>query len=377
MASVGDLWAGWPRARIAAARERGEKRYEARWRKADGRSAKRRFHDRAEAMRHAVESEGIGAVPIVERTVADAVDLYLASKAKLSTKGRENAEHHARHVKIGLGDIPLVELTRERIEGWLGSDPETAASSWQKRLACLRASLKIAKAEDVTDGLVVKQVSEPMDFLTVDELVALARTARTVTPSLHGPKGERARADLWETLLLFLGTSGPRVTEALDINVRDLQVARRRVYVRGTKTVTSRRWVPLSYGMAQRLASLAGDRDGGEPLFTTSRGTRITRERVGDRVRDASVRGIGRQIRVHDLRHTAATHLIEAGGLVVASKILGHANPGITASIYGHATSASIEAAAAAVGRSVDEALGVKPPTPGLLGETVDPDAPF
>jgi len=44
--------------------------------------------------------------------------------------------------------------------------------------------------------------------------------------------------------------------------------------------------------------------------------------------------------RIHDLRHTHATHLIrERWDIVTVSRRLGHANPGITMTIYAHALS--------------------------------------
>jgi integrase len=43
---------------------------------------------------------------------------------------------------------------------------------------------------------------------------------------------------------------------------------------------------------------------------------------------------------IHDLRHTHATHLLQEGWPVpTVSRRLGHANPGITLTIYTHALS--------------------------------------
>jgi integrase len=44
------------------------------------------------------------------------------------------------------------------------------------------------------------------------------------------------------------------------------------------------------------------------------------------------------RIRVHDLRHTSATLMLDAGvPLVTVSKILGHSSVAVTAKIYAHA----------------------------------------
>jgi site-specific recombinase XerD len=44
-----------------------------------------------------------------------------------------------------------------------------------------------------------------------------------------------------------------------------------------------------------------------------------------------------RQTRIHDLRHTYATHLLQAGApITYVSQQLGHADPSITLRIYAH-----------------------------------------
>jgi integrase len=51
--------------------------------------------------------------------------------------------------------------------------------------------------------------------------------------------------------------------------------------------------------------------------------------------------------RFHDLRHTAATIMLEQGvDLLALSRVLGHADVGTTANIYGHLTRAMQQTAA-------------------------------
>jgi integrase len=53
------------------------------------------------------------------------------------------------------------------------------------------------------------------------------------------------------------------------------------------------------------------------------------------------------EMRIHDLRHTAATHMIRAGiPIPVVAKILGHANPAITMRVYAHVVAAMEQDAA-------------------------------
>jgi integrase len=55
------------------------------------------------------------------------------------------------------------------------------------------------------------------------------------------------------------------------------------------------------------------------------------------------------RIRFHDLRHTAGLFLTRSVGLVVASRILGHASPMITAALYGHSQQQDFEKASSAM----------------------------
>lgn len=57
------------------------------------------------------------------------------------------------------------------------------------------------------------------------------------------------------------------------------------------------------------------------------------------------------RIRFHDLRHTAGLFMTRSVGLVVTSRVLGHADPAITARYYGHAQSEDFTAAARAMGK--------------------------
>jgi integrase len=60
-------------------------------------------------------------------------------------------------------------------------------------------------------------------------------------------------------------------------------------------------------------------------------------------------------IRLHDLRHTHATHLLAAGGNVrVVSERLGHASTAFTLDVYGHVLPGQQADAAAAVAALVD-----------------------
>jgi integrase len=63
------------------------------------------------------------------------------------------------------------------------------------------------------------------------------------------------------------------------------------------------------------------------------------------------------RVRIHDLRHLAATLMIASGvPLALVSKTLRHAQSGITADLYGHLTKESALAAADSLGSVLDAA---------------------
>jgi integrase len=82
-------------------------------------------------------------------------------------------------------------------------------------------------------------------------------------------------------------------------------------------------------------------------VFTTATGGRLDPAVVHERFRFELTRAGLPMIRVHDLRHTAATLMLQSGvDLVVVSRILGHSTIAQTADTYLHVTSAMREGAA-------------------------------
>jgi len=68
--------------------------------------------------------------------------------------------------------------------------------------------------------------------------------------------------------------------------------------------------------------------------------------------------GIAKTMRFHDLRHTAATLLLQAGaGLAIVQRVLGHASPVTTANTYGHLVVDDLRRAMAAVSLGTDHSV--------------------
>ena len=160
--------------------------------------------------------------------------------------------------------------------------------------------------------------------LNVDQAVAVMEGQ--VPP---GPMGLRDLA-----LAEVLYGSGLRVSEALSLSVDDVRTDRGFVRVRGKGN--KERLAPLSEAAKERLVEYlrlrqelvsgsAGDL-AQEALFLGARGGRLTR-REAQRIiaRLAAGAGIGQGVHPHTLRHSFATHLLQAGAdLRSVQEMLGH-----------------------------------------------------
>jgi integrase/recombinase XerD len=159
--------------------------------------------------------------------------------------------------------------------------------------------------------------------LTVEEAIALVEA-----PGTGDIAARRDRA-----LLEFLYATGARVSETVGVDLGDLDLedrvvmvtgkgARQRLVPMGGKAVDAiRSWLPDRIGLVSR-------RGKGDPLFINMRGGRLSRQAVFDIVKKHALSADIETTRVspHVLRHSAATHMVEAGAdLRSVQEILGHA----------------------------------------------------
>ena len=147
-------------------------------------------------------------------------------------------------------------------------------------------------------------------FLPVDEAVAL----------LEHPAAARDRA-----ILEMLYATGARVSELCGLNVADLDRASGAIRVRGKGG--KERILPVGDAALRALDAYLrarGDADGA--LFWNHRGGRLTVRSVHRIVRARSrAAGLTRRVTPHTLRHTFATHMLDAGAdLRLIQDLLGH-----------------------------------------------------
>lgn len=209
-----------------------------------------------------------------------------------------------------------------------------SAVSAGRALIAVRGLHRFAAAEGLTPVDVARGVKPPTPgrrlpkSLTIDEVSALLAGAGGDSET-DGPLTLRNRA-----LLEMLYSTGSRISEAVGVDLDDIDVQDRSVLLRGKGG--KQRLVPVGRPAVAALDAylvrgrpeLARRGRGTPAVFLNARGGRLSRQSAWQVLRDAAERaGITAQVSPHTLRHSFATHLLDGGADVrVVQELLGHAS---------------------------------------------------
>jgi integrase/recombinase XerD len=204
-----------------------------------------------------------------------------------------------------------------------------ADSTVARKIASIRGLHRFLVAEGMRETdptALIDSPRRPDPFpkaLTIDEAIALVEA-----PQLDDKSGRRDRA-----LLEFLYGTGARVSETVGVDLGDVDLEDRLAKVTGKGS--RQRLVPLGSKAVEAIRSWLPDRmelvsrkSPGDPLFINLRGGRLSRQGMFEIVKKHAARaGIERaRVSPHVLRHSAATHMVEAGAdLRTVQEMLGHA----------------------------------------------------
>ena len=227
---------------------------------------------------------------------------------------------------------PADAINGEVVAGYVADLYERGlgAATIARRIAAVRGVHRFLVAEGLSESDPTVLVDAPRrpralpKALTVDEATRLVEA-----PDVSTSLGARDRA-----LLEFLYATGCRVTEAVALQLIDLDLDEATALVTGKGS--KQRLVPVGrHAIAAMQAylpvrmSLKGDRPDPGAVFVNARGGALSRQGVWQIVRKQAERaGIDvARVSPHVLRHSAATHMVEGGGdLRTIQEILGHAS---------------------------------------------------
>lgn len=272
-------------------------------------------------------------------TVQTLLTRWEATKAGLARKTVQAAKDAAAVVAADWGQVVAQTITRPAVQEWVaglkrGDGEPASASTKTKALQALSGALRIGVEmgmlkENVAAGVTTPaSVPREPQFLTGPDLAALAD-----------------KCGHYRVMVLFLGTTGLRIGEAVALNVGSVTGSRVRVTAAMAKTRRGRD-VPVP-ATVRGLLDL--ERPATAPLFTSPNGHRVDAQNFSQRVwRRVAPEGL----RVHDLRHTAASLAVASGADVkVVQRMLGHKSAAMTLDVYAGLWDRSLDDVAARMDR--------------------------
>lgn len=276
----------------------------------------------AEEMRLKMETNVVrGRAPMRKETLRDACVLYLRAK-----QVSKRSEQDVWRLATGLGHTPLDDLTGEVVWEWIDEEMEgTAPATRRKLITMANAVTAFAAQRGWCEPLRMKRPrdGEGRDrWLTSEEIESLL----LATPE-----------HLWP-MFVFLVNTGARLGEAVALDWNDIREAPVgwEVVLRSRKGdgMTRQRSVPLNAKVMEALREQARiNSQNGVPL--AKRRGPVFRHSFGGRWSSASavschmpgiVKRAGlRDVTMHDLRRTFASHLVQKGvNLRAIAELLGH-----------------------------------------------------
>lgn len=300
-----------------------------------------------------------------ERPFAEVAEEWLTSKKVKESTWLRYRDALDDYILPQWGSMSIGAITRPQIDEWVTQLSEgTATTNFARRKAkkplapsyvahlvrvSLGSVLRYAVSARIIPANPLAEVEVPqaettdvedLPVLVPEEIDGLANAAAEVRDD---------EAD--GLLVLFLAYCGPRINEALALQVRDIDLKRRRARIRQTWSRTKdggwtlgppktwkRRTIPIPRFLIAGLAKLMQGRAPTDPLFYTSHGPiayRQWRDHVW--VKAAAAFGLVDGFTIHDLRHTAASLAIRAGADVkLVQRMLGHRDATETLNTYSH-----------------------------------------
>ncbi|MDO5079734.1 site-specific tyrosine recombinase XerD [Buchananella hordeovulneris] len=229
-----------------------------------------------------------------------------------------------------------IETFVEALRSGQATGTAQAASSTARIVAAVRGLHRFLAAEGRVKRDVTVDVDPPATAKTlpkaleVDQVEALLRAAA----ARPGASGTRDLA-----LLEFLYATGARITEAVSLDVDDVELrepaavllhgkgGKQRVVPVGSHAVAA-----LTTYLHTARGQLLAAGTGTPALFVNARGRRITRQSAWAVLQSvARAADLAGHVSPHVLRHSFATHILAAGADVrVVQELLGHASVATT-----------------------------------------------
>jgi integrase len=323
------------------------------WRNPAGKRAREYFGrgiDAERAARQRNHELGLGAAGQAGGpTFADLAEQYfLARRAQVAASTRTDLAWKLEGVILPvLGELPALRVDAAVLDQYVAGRLAVGRkqTSVHRELSIIRAVLRWA----VSRRLLAHNPMEGYPMPTRDDAILQPPTSAELA-AIHA-----AAAPHLQRAILLAAYTGmrPGSSELLGLRWQAVDLINGTIFVESAKKGGMRaRVVPIAAALGEQLRIwLQADRQAGQMDFVVHyHGRRV--ERIKTAWRAALVRaGITRRIRPYDLRHLAASAMLDAGAdLKSVSEILGHSSPDLTLRTYQHTSTALRRDAIARIG---------------------------
>ncbi len=208
--------------------------------------------------------------------------------------------------------------------------PPLSSTSAARTVVAVRGFHRFAVSDGFVDADPAAAVKPPAPAKRLPKALPLS-DVEAILQAAGAPGTTLAQRD--RALLEVLYGTGARISEAVGLDVDDLDLVDRTVLLRGKGG--KQRLVPLgSFAIESLTTYLHGGRQAlvtgrsGPAVFLNSRGGRLSRQSAWAVLNKAAeAAGVTREVSPHTLRHSFATHLLDGGADVrVVQELLGHAS---------------------------------------------------
>ena len=275
------------------------------------------------------------------------------------------------HVEPTWGSKAVSEVRKTEIQEWVSS--LTVGDEGSRPMRPPKGATTVIRAYGVLASILDGAVDDRRVLTNPARGVNLPRkTKKSHIYLSHEQVHLLAAESKYETLILVLAYCGLRWGEAVALQVKHLNMLKRRINVEmnavevggkievGTPKSHKKRSVPFPAFLSERLAAACEGKHRDDLVFPGADGGYLRSARIHEDNQSWFAGAVKRsgipRITPHDLRHTAASLAVSAGANVKAvQRMLGHSSAAMTLDIYADLFDGDLDAVAIALDKAVSQ----------------------
>ena len=279
--------------------------------------------------------------------LSDWIDVWLETSARIKRSTMTvYTSYSNKHLKPGLGEIPLKKLNRKIIQEFIDKlseqmSPKTVRAVFSMLRSCLNAAYEEELMENIVDNIrLPKIITKEVRVLSKDEQAKLERAIES----------RKVENDIGILICLYTGI---RIGELCALTWDDIDLERNILSVNKTmyrvksfnkerktevivstpKSLYSEREIPIASFLSNKLLKIKKDSG-----YVINRNGKYIEPSVYSRQFKGLLKTAGLpDIKYHNLRHTFSARALELGvDARTLSELLGHSSVATTLNLYGH-----------------------------------------